>query len=220
MIVNWRSKTQTVSLLGVLFIIFITPFIYAYYVRFNKEFWDNAMGNMLATVLALIAGIPIALWIDRRAKSSEENQKRFEKKRREKEILRLIKEELDFSYNSLFLAGKKGNISSLTVQPLKSDLWEALVASEETKYVDDPNLLNRISSAYYILKTVKNIEWQAHIALRTSSISFTFPDGSKKNSAQILLEDARGFDNLFESSIKEALDMINSRLNALEKYEK
>ena len=199
--------------------IILIPFVYVFCLWPDKSFWDNAMGNMLATVLALIAGIPIALWIDRLAKSREEHQKYLTDRKREKELLGLIKEELYFSYDSLFLKGKKGNKISVTIQPLKSDLWDSLISSEETKYIEDPNLLNRIASAYYVLKIVKRIEEQAYVALRTSAIVFTLPDGTKKNAAQLLLEDVRTFDSLFEDSIKEALKMINKRLKKLKLYE-
>lgn len=218
---NWSTKKLgEVFIMIILIGIISVPFVYVFSLWPNRSFWDNAMGNMLATVLALIAGIPIALWIDRLAKSREEHQKYLTDRKREKELLGLIKEELGFSYNSLFLKGKKGNKTSVTIQPLKSDLWDSLTFSEETKYIDDPNVLNRIASAYYVLKIVKNIEEQAYVALRTSAIKFTLSDGTKKNSAQLLLEDARVFDSLFEGSIKEALKMIDERLTKLEKYAK
>lgn len=217
---TWLTKKLGEKLFySVATIIIIIPFIYIYSIKPDKTFWDNSMGNMFATVLALIAGIPVALWIDRHAKSREEHQKYLNYKKREKEILELIKEELSFSYSSLFLKGKKGNTTTMSIQPLKSDLWDSLISSEDIKYIDSPSLLNRISSAYYVLKIIKNIEWQAFIALRTSAIQFTLPDGTKKNAAQTLLVDARGFDKLFEDSIKEAIRMIDERLIMLTKYE-
>lgn len=217
---HWQTK-KLGNILIVIFlvIILIVPFVYIYLIRPGKEFWDNSMGNMLATVLALIAGIPIALGINRLAQTYEENQKKFNARKKERDILQLINEELDFSYNSLFLKGKKGNLISITTQPLKSSLWEELISSEDIKFIEDPKLLNHISSAYYALKIIQNIEWQAHIALRTSAIIFTTPDGTKSNAAQLLLKDARFFDTLFEDNLKEALRVIKERLIALKKNE-
>lgn len=214
------KKLGKIGMVLIFIVVLATPFVYAlYFAKTEKSFWDNAMGNMLATIIALIAGIPTALWVDRRIRSGEESRKYISDRRREKNLLELIKEELEFSYKSLFLSGKKGNKTSITIKPLKSDLWDALVSSDETKYIEEPNLLNRITSAYYVLKIVKNIEKQAYLALRTSAIRFTLPDGTKKNSAQLLLEDARNFDSLFETSISEALQMINKRIIKLKKYE-
>ena len=85
--------------------------------------------------------------------------------------------------------------------------------------IEEPDLLNRIVSAYYVLKIVKSIEEQAYKVLRGVTVTFTMSDGTVKNGAQLLLEDARGFDNLFESSMSEALRMIDERLVVLKKYE-
>lgn len=166
-------------LLVFLFIVVVSPFAYIFHFRPGILFWENAMGNLLATVLALIAGIPVALLIDRAIRRNEEKEKYLTERKREEEILSLIKEELDFSYNSLFLKGKKGYNTSITIQPLKSDLWDSLIAGEETKHIKDPSLLNRIASAYYVLKTIKGIEEQAYVALRTTAIQFTLPMGQK-----------------------------------------
>lgn len=224
---NWPiKKIGEVCIVIFLLAILAIPFLYVLrpnLIQFlpqpSNTFWDNSIGNFLATVLALIGGILIALWIDRIIKKREELLKYKWERSRESQILFLIKEELDFNLNSLFLKGKKGNTSTMTVQPLKSDLWDSLVSSEETKYTEDLNLLNRISAAYYMLKTVKNIELQAYIALRTSPVSFTI-NGVKKTSAQLLVSDARGLDNLFESSTKEAIRYIDKRLKELRNNEK
>ncbi len=204
-----------VALMGIL----IAPIIYIYYTCPGDTFYESVMSNLIATGLALIAGIPIALWIDRRIKE-QENALSF-KNERQKEVktLSLIKEELDFSLSSLFLKGKKGNTTTLTIQPLKSDLWDAMSSSTDIQRIEEPDLLNRIVSAYYALKIVKSIEEQAYKALQGATVTFTMPDGTVKNGAQLLLEDARGFDSLFESNLKEALDMISKRLEVLKKYE-
>ncbi len=215
------KKLLRIGAVIIFILILATPFVYVFYIaKIERGFWDNAMGNMFATILALIAGIPIALWIDRRIKLGEEERTYIYARMREKDLLELIKEELQFSLNSLFLQGKKGNSTSMIIQPLKSDLWESLTASEEIKYIEDPNLLNRIASAYYVLKIVKGIEEQAYVALRTSAIQVTLPDGTKKSGFQLLLEDARRFDKLFEDSTDEALKMINTRISNLQKYTK
>lgn len=217
---SWPVKKLGEILLPlILLCVVVSPILYIGYFRSGKEFWDNAVGNLLATVIALIAGIPVALWIDRQIKKNEDEKKYLSERKKEKDILLLIKEELEFSYKSLFLNGKKGNTTSMTIQPLKSDLWDALISSEETKHIENASLLNRLSSAYYALKIIKNIEGQAYIALRTSALQITFPDGTKKNSAQMLLEDARTLDKLFEDNINEALKSIDKRINELKKYE-
>ncbi len=206
-------------LFAILIVILLSPFIYIFKFHPGSGFWDNAVGNLLATVLALVAGIPVALLIDRSARKKDDDDKFKIDRLKEKEILTLVKEELNFNLNSLFLPGKKNNTGTMTIQPLKSDLWDALVASEGIKQVESPHLLNRVTSAYYVLKVIKNIEYQAFIALRTSAIVFTDSQGKKANAAQLLLQDARTFDVLFENSLREALKMIDERIDELKKYE-
>ncbi|MBU0580549.1 MAG: hypothetical protein KKA19_05170 [Candidatus Margulisbacteria bacterium] len=210
---EWQIKKHLNVLLFVILITIISiPFIYIFCQKPGMGFWNNAMGNMLATVLALIAGVPLALWIDRYAKSIEEKNTYMNAREKEREIISLIREELNFSLVSLFLPKMKGNLSTINIQPLKADLWEALISSDETKYIEDPELLNKITSAYYVLRTVRSIEEQAYIALRTSAITFTLHNGTKSNSAQLLLKDARGLDKLFEDNMQEAIKAVDERL--------
>lgn len=217
---NWPTKKLgEVLLLMFLGVVLIFLFVYLFLFSPDRDFWENAVSNLLATVLALIAGIPIALWIDRRIKQQEDREKFRLERLKEKEILTLIKEELSFSY-SLFLQGKKGNTTNMTIQSLKSDLWDALVASGDIKYIELPELLNGLTSVYYIVKMVKEIEKQAYIAYRTSALIFINVDGKQQNAAQLILQDARLLDEAFEKSIKIVLEMINSRLEALKIYEK
>ena len=201
----------------IFFLALLSPVVYLYYRKPDISFWDNFFTGLISTVLALVAGIPIALWIDRFIKRQEEKKRYNQNRKRELEIIQLIKEEIEFSYKSLFLKEKKGNSKFITIQQLKSDLWEALAKSQELKHIENPKLLNRIASAYYILNLVKNIEGQAYIALRTSAIVFKTEDGKEEGAAQQLLKDARQLDSLFEKSCEEALKMIDVRIDKLEK---
>ncbi len=224
---DWVFEGVKIVIFVILFTILLLPFVYIAFPNIinllpqpSSAFWDNSIGNLLATVLALIGGIPVALWIDRLIKKHESLNKLRSDRLEEKKVLDLIKEELIFNLNSLFLKGKKGNTKTMVVQPLKSDLWNALIASGETKYIENFALLNRITSAYYVLKIVKDIEKQAYVALRTSAIVFTDTQGVKANAAQLLLQDARTFDILFENNLKEALKAIDKRLKGLKKKNK
>ncbi len=188
------------------------------YIRSNKiesSFWDNAVSNLIATLLGLLGGIPVALSIDRYLRKQEKVNDYNNDRKREKEILGLIREELEFSLNSVFLNGRKGNLKDLFIQPLKSDVWDAINNSGETKVIKEPELLNRITSAYYVLKFVKKIEEHAYIALRTTSLVFTDENGKQVSSAQKAIKDARQFDNLFEESLTIALKMISERVQKL-----
>jgi len=165
------------------------------------------MSGLLATAGGLIGGIPIALWIDRTVKQREEKKEQVEERKREAELLELIKEELSFT-NSL-LEQRKANPSNLFVQPLKSDLWAAISAAGKLNLIGSHRLLNRIASAYYVINVVRKIEEQGYIASKSATVTFS----NGKNATQLLWEDARQFDKLLSDSIREALNDIDADLS-------
>lgn len=181
-----------------------------YFVGLAKPFWDNAASNLLSTAFAIIVGIPISLWIDRQAKNREQETIDRQKRSKEKETLLLIKEELDFSLNSIFLTYKKGKYDELAIQPLKSDLWDAFVSGDQISFISNPSLLNRITSAYYVIKIVKEIEKEAYKSLYDQT-----PIINDLTLKRLRINDARQFDELLENSLREALGMIDKRLQEL-----
>jgi hypothetical protein len=196
-------------------IILLSPFVYILLFRPAEEFWGNIFGNLFATSLALIAGVPVGLWVDRYIKDAENKKLEKLNRVRELEILKLVKEELHFALNSNFIPYRKGKTNKVQSMPYKVELWDTLSASEQIKYIDSPELLNRIASAYYVIKSVRYIETEAYIASHTSAMTRTKADGSSESAAQGLINSARTFDGLFESSLREALKEIEKRIKQL-----
>ena len=192
-----------VLLLGVL----AAPIFYGVAWSVGEQFIDNVMSGLLSTTAALIGGIPVALWIDRAVKHREEVKRKEDERKRELELLELLREELSFT-NSL-LAPRRGNITNLPIQPLKSDLWAAISSAGKLNLISNHRLLNRIASAYYIINVVRRIEDQVYISARSATV--TFPDG--RTGTQLLLQDARGFDQLLSDSINEALREIDEEFS-------
>ncbi len=62
----------------------------------SDSFWINFIPNLLATLIALVAGVPIGLLVDRKIKKEQEGQRENLKLKRELEILELIKKEIKF----------------------------------------------------------------------------------------------------------------------------
>ena len=186
-------------------ILFLIPATYSLSRAGNQNYWDGAIGNWLATMLGVIGGIPIALEVNRFITEIDDQKKRKVEKDKEKAILLLVKEELDFNLSRL--NDRKGNISSLPLHPFKTDLWDALSDSGEIKFINSSSLLNRITSAYHIIKIVKKTEEQCYIAMRSATVSF-----GNKTGHQLLLEDARGFDNQNDANTKYAIDEISKYL--------
>lgn len=172
----------------------------------GQEFWKNVVGGLLSTAAALIGGIPFALWIDRTIKNHEELKTKKQERKKEIELLELLKEELNFTNNSL--DGRKEITNALPVQPLKSDLWSAITAAGKLNLITNHRLLNRIASAYYVINVVRNIEALTYKAIHGATVKY--PDGT--TAAQTLLENARSFDKLLTDSISEAIREIDEEM--------
>jgi hypothetical protein len=93
-------KGTKIVLIVVVVLVLLTPIGYIILFCPEKSFWDGLFSGFLSTAVALIAGIPIALWIDRIIKGREDKANRKVAREKELELLELIKEELTFT-NSL-----------------------------------------------------------------------------------------------------------------------
>ncbi len=212
------SKVKTfkiyiwVNVAIVLFAI-LTPVIYVryfdlYVVQQNRSFWDSVIGNLIATIVALVGGIPVGLWIDRYIKRGEELSRVESDRRHELKILGLLKKELEYSFNNIFLPSRKGaSANSVQLIPYKTDLWDAFCSSEEIKYIETPELLDEIASAYYIIKTAKYFETEAYHIFHSRGLPW----------ATSILQHARNLDPRFEEMVDLALKEISKCIKDLEK---
>lgn len=133
---------------------FLLAILYSYYFTRGIDFWDSVVGIFLS----LVAGIPFALWIDGLIKSKEETEKMRRDRLREKDILRFIKQEMDFNSR---LVQESRDITSASFHPLQMEMWEVLKSSGDLKLIVDTDLLNRVTSAYDITSKVKHFEEKA-----------------------------------------------------------
>lgn len=175
---------------------------YSFYRKDNQAYWDGAIGNWLATLLGIIAGVPIALAIERQRIAREEQERVAESRERAINVSSLIRDEL--VHNSNRLAERLSDKTSLPLLPLKSDLWRALSDSGEIRWIDNPPVLNNIATSYYYVGVVSAIEDKCYQAMR--GINPKYPDGTF--ASQRLLEDARKFDNELSKSISTAIKAI------------
>ncbi|BCO32034.1 hypothetical protein TspCOW1_21370 [Thiohalobacter sp. COW1] len=200
------NKLTEFILSAAVFLLLILPFAYVLIYTPDISFWENTTSGLLSTAAALIAGIPVALWIDRAVKHSEEIKNENARRESEIELLKLIKDELEQAKTDH--ETRKGNPSILAVRPLRNDLWNAAISAGKLNLIRSHKLLNKIASAYYAINVVRSIEERAHHAAR--GVTVTFGDG--KTSTHLLLEDARMFDGMLSDSIEEALNAIDDEL--------
>lgn len=183
------------------------------YIVFRKPeltFWDNTIGNLTATVVALIAGIPIALIVDRKLQKEKIEQEQSILNNKENKLLTLIKEELNGIMQD-FLSKRKGIVGSYQIEPLKTDLWSVVIASGEIGNIHDIGLLSAISGAYTVVNYVKDIEKLAYIAANSATVTFKEGDGTTTALKRLVLQ-ARSFDSSLEIRVSAALTAIEKYL--------
>jgi hypothetical protein len=118
----------------------------------NDPFIQNFLSNLFATLIALIIGIPIALWLERKRAAKERSSKKEEESRRTQKILQLIGTELQED---------RAAVSQLHAnpihfhQPIKTELWDAFSDGGELQFINDPDLLASLSSAYSAIRHAK-----------------------------------------------------------------
>lgn len=176
--------------------------IYSLYRAHVTSFWDSAIGNWLATLLGVIAGVPIALAFERKRIAKEEVDKAKEKKDQAKKVLFLIKEELQFNQEKL--EERKLNPKLIHFITYKNALWKVLADSGQIQWISDPTLLNKISYAYFYIGIVTSIEKKLYDVIRSNEITY----GNHKPASAYLFEDARRFDTDLDERIFQAMNEI------------
>ncbi|MBI3545074.1 MAG: hypothetical protein HY081_00555 [Gammaproteobacteria bacterium] len=174
----------------------------------GREFWESTASGLLSTAVALIAGIPIALSIDRAIKKKDSEREAEETRNKEIALLNLLKDELESCKAALEMRKEKPD--NLYIQPFKSDLWHAISAAGQLNLISSPTVLNELSDAYYIIDTVRRIEEQGYKASRSATVSF----GSGGTATEILFKDARRFNDAMSQTIESALSKINGDIGA------
>lgn len=177
---------------------------YSFYFSREMDFWDS----IIATALSLIAGIPIALWISGLLKSKEEKERFASDRQKEKETLKFILKELSFDEDRI----KEGRvISETSFHPLQTEVWEVLKVSGQLNLIQDPEVLNRITSAYDITMKIAHFEEKAlddwNLGNKVLDLASVWA---------IQLKRARTFDSLLLASITEAKASIKVHLQNID----
>lgn len=139
------------------------------------QYWDGAVGNLVATLLGIIAGVPVALHLERRRAANDAEEKRSEEIRIKREILTLLREELE---NNLSRLQHRASLDNAVIpDPLKMSIWEALRDSGSLKYISEPNLISDIADFYRLLMIINNREEHLIQLMYGAGASISFPDG-------------------------------------------
>ena len=129
---------------------------------FNINFWQGFVGNLFATLIGVVVGIPVAFWINRRVEYITERDKR-------QQIKSTLTNELTLTDNRISLwvkDGKKGgNAVIILVQSIDDQLWNSLLAGGELQWIKDTKLLVVLSNTYTSIKNVRYVANKYHDAL-------------------------------------------------------
>jgi hypothetical protein len=145
-------------LIGVLAII---PVTYLFFRIVDLPFRDSLMGNWFATMVGALAGILTAIEINNSLENKEKQNKEVEETQRKEKILSLIKEELTFNLDELLLRRpnqQEQKIRTAKLPGLKDELWNAFSDGGEIQWINDPQLLDAITKAYYYIRSVIFLE--------------------------------------------------------------
>lgn len=118
------------------------------------------MGNLFATILGVVVGVPIALEISRRQQDAEhlasKAERQEEERNRKQKVLSLLKSEL--SQNRDDIEGRRINVLSggkrvVDTDFLRDEMWAAFSHGGELQHVNNPEVLAAISYAYYRIRS-------------------------------------------------------------------
>lgn len=139
--------------------------VWFFYERIPKsDTRDTFFGNLLATIIGVFIGIPIALEVNRYQSASQEKQEEAtraqERLARKQRILNLVEQELIYNRDllSAMVEKQKSAPAIVTYLGLKNDLWEALSDGGELHWVDNLKLLDSITKAYYHIRRIIFLE--------------------------------------------------------------
>jgi hypothetical protein len=125
---------------------------------FDFSFWQNFASNLLATVIGVALGIPVAFWIDRRVQTANEQEKT-------NKILQLLYKELLQNEKVLtqwqetmeaegWVYGPRSDFRQLQanagfrVIQMADENWRAFSDGGELQWINDPLLLGALADAF------------------------------------------------------------------------
>ena len=183
--------------------------VYSYQRRFETTYWDGAVGNWLATLLGIVTGVPVALYLERNRVKSERAERLRADQLDKRDVLTLIHAELIDARGKI--AQRIDLSASIPVEPLKTSAWEALAATGNLRHVAELPLLHALSEAYRSVQVLAGIEQTLYRTIY--GINVQFPDG--ENAATKIMRDAVSFHGPVLAAVGQALSVAESSLASI-----
>ncbi len=122
---------------------------------FSLSFWQGFVGNLFATIIGVIVGIPIAFWISGKVESRTEKEKK-------QKILGILAKELNqvrdsiLEFNRNPESGKRVPLGF--TMPIET--WRAFSDGGELQWIKDTSLLVQLASTYELINHFKFLSQQ------------------------------------------------------------
>ncbi len=123
------------------------------------------MGNLFATIVGVLVGVPIALELNRRQQAAAQAitnaERTANEKQRKTKILTLLRSELTMNKKQVLEMRspmESGGVRGVSVGSLNDQLWSAFSDGGELQYINNPQLLASIADAYYHVRTCISLE--------------------------------------------------------------
>ena len=180
--------------------------VYSYQRRFETTYWDGAVGNWLATLLGIVTGVPVALYLERNRAKAERAERLKADQLEKRDVLTLIHAELLDARGKIAQRIALG--ASIPVEPLKTSAWEALAATGNLRHLAELPLLSAMSEAYRLIQVLASIEQTLHRTIY--GINVQFPDG--ENAAEKIMRNAVSFHGPVLAAVGTAVSVAESVL--------
>ena len=182
---------------------------YSVYRRSEVSYWDGAVGNWLATLFGIVAGVPVALAFERRRLTAERSVQQDSATLAGRNVLLLLRQEL------VSAKAKMGERMALTqsvpIEPLVTAAWDAMRAANTLHHIAAPSLIGPIAEAYRLIQVLAETE---RTLLRIIyGVNVQFPDG--ENASTKIMRNAIAFHSPALDAIQAAIGVIDKQLEGL-----
>ncbi len=180
--------------------------------RFRQAFLPGA----IATFLGVVAGLPVALWIDRQRTAVERAAAEAERKVRLGDFLNVVEIDLQRASDELErrIAGGSARTSDL-LPFLQGNLWEAITASGEVALITEAAVLRALADAYYGVETTAYLErhvWELRTGvLRPDAMTMPLGVSPPRPRLDLAEQELRRQDTATLGAIGGALKLIDAR---------
>lgn len=194
------------------FLILIVVGLFILYMCFSSTS-NNFQDDFISGLFVVIVGIPVGLYIDRKKQRDEELIKEKEERKQEFVVLKALSEELQNSYS--FLSSRIGVDNNVVADRINLEVWNTFLYSGRLKCISY-ELLPVLSQAYELLRKIQKLEDDALKGFAFHPTTANLDNGLVTQGWNVILMQARSFDNEISDSIEKALNLSEKRIKVLE----